>query len=220
MPDELNQISLLAPHISRAVTLHTLNERARCKGMLEGLEALHCAGFLVDGKGQVSQTNRSAQALLGHGLTIVDGHLTATHQDDTRDLAALVHSVAVETSERDVAPGCVLLRRENKQPLIARVIPLRRDAQALFSKALAIVLVTAPEHRTQTSAALIGKAFRLTASEARVAACLADGKAVSEISDELGYTIGTLRQLIKQVFAKTGTHRQSELSSLIQSYLR
>ena len=218
--DEQNQIALLAPHISRAVMLHTLNERARCQGLLEGLEAVHCAGFLVDTHGHVSQMNASAQSLMGHGLTVADGHLISPDQDGMRNLAALIHSAVTEKAERDVTPHCVVLRRDNRHPLVARVIPLRREARAMFSGGSAIVLVTVPEHRTQTAEEIIRKVFQLTHAETRVALLLAEGKSLPHCSEALGYTIGSVQQLVKRILAKTGTHRQSELSSLLQIYLR
>jgi DNA-binding CsgD family transcriptional regulator len=47
--------------------------------------------------------------------------------------------------------------------------------------------------------------------EAEVASRLVEGMSPSEIRDDLGTTIHTVRGHLKQLFAKTDTHRQAEL---------
>jgi DNA-binding CsgD family transcriptional regulator len=51
----------------------------------------------------------------------------------------------------------------------------------------------------------------LTAAEAKVARLLVADKTVTEISDVLAVTTNTVRFHLKQLFAKVGVRRQSEL---------
>ncbi|MFN4128592.1 MAG: helix-turn-helix transcriptional regulator, partial [Paracoccaceae bacterium] len=57
------------------------------------------------------------------------------------------------------------------------------------------------------------KVHALTRSEGLVAREVLDGRAPAEIAQLTGMSVGTVRSYLKQVFAKTGTHRQSELVS-------
>ncbi|TIP55730.1 helix-turn-helix transcriptional regulator, partial [Mesorhizobium sp.] len=57
--------------------------------------------------------------------------------------------------------------------------------------------------------------FRLTASEARLARKICTGHGVEAAADELGVSYETGRNQLKSVFAKTQTHRQSELVALL-----
>jgi DNA-binding CsgD family transcriptional regulator len=51
--------------------------------------------------------------------------------------------------------------------------------------------------------------------EAEVASRLAAGMGPSEIGEALGITVYTVRGHLKQLFTKTGTHRQAELVRVI-----
>jgi DNA-binding CsgD family transcriptional regulator len=53
--------------------------------------------------------------------------------------------------------------------------------------------------------------FGLTAAEARIASGLVGGKELREVADEHGIGFETARSQLKAVFAKTETHRQSDL---------
>ncbi|MDE2380534.1 MAG: helix-turn-helix transcriptional regulator [Bradyrhizobium sp.] len=57
--------------------------------------------------------------------------------------------------------------------------------------------------------------FDLTEAEARLAARLGSGQALDEIAHELRLSKETVRAQLKSVFAKTNTHRQSELAALL-----
>ncbi|WP_367395326.1 helix-turn-helix transcriptional regulator [Cupriavidus sp. Agwp_2] len=57
--------------------------------------------------------------------------------------------------------------------------------------------------------------FDLTQRESELAAMLASGLALTDVASQLGITIGTARGYLKHVLAKTGTHRQGELVSLL-----
>ncbi|ESZ22319.1 hypothetical protein X737_02400 [Mesorhizobium sp. L48C026A00] len=62
---------------------------------------------------------------------------------------------------------------------------------------------------------MLQSCFRLTASEARLARKICSGHGVEAAADELGVSYETGRNQLKSVFAKTQTHRQSELVALL-----
>lgn len=62
---------------------------------------------------------------------------------------------------------------------------------------------------------LLPQLFGLTAAETRVAARLFAGESPKEIAESLHLTTGTVREYLKRLFGKTGTHRQAELVALI-----
>jgi len=61
----------------------------------------------------------------------------------------------------------------------------------------------------------LSAAFSLTTAEAKVASMVAAGSSPEEIANELQISRETVRNQIKAIFAKTGTHRQSEFVALI-----
>lgn len=62
---------------------------------------------------------------------------------------------------------------------------------------------------------LLPEVFSLTGAETRVATRLFAGDSPQEIAEALGLTTGTVREYLKRLFEKTGTHRQAELVALI-----
>lgn len=57
-------------------------------------------------------------------------------------------------------------------------------------------------------------AHGLTQSERLIAHQVLDGKTLNDAAEETGLSLATVRSYMKQIFTKTGAHRQSELISL------
>lgn len=55
----------------------------------------------------------------------------------------------------------------------------------------------------------------MTEAEAKIAIGIGNGLSVEELALKNGITVLTVRSQLKSVFAKTDTHRQNELASLI-----
>ena len=64
-------------------------------------------------------------------------------------------------------------------------------------------------------AAILAKTFRLTPAEAKLASVIARGASPEIAAGELKISRETARNQLKSVFAKTNTHRQSELVALL-----
>ena len=62
---------------------------------------------------------------------------------------------------------------------------------------------------------ILSEAFSLTTAEAKVASFISAGLSPTEIADMLQVSRETVRNQIKAIFAKTGTHRQSRLVALV-----
>ncbi|RWP33453.1 hypothetical protein [Mesorhizobium sp.] len=85
------------------------------------------------------------------------------------------------------------------------------------STASCITIAGGPEGgpRPPPPEAVLRSCFRLTTSEARLARKICSGQGVEAAADELGVSYETGRNQLKSVFAKTQTHRQSELVALL-----
>lgn len=107
--------------------------------------------------------------------------------------------------------GAMLFERAGRAPLTALATALRHVPTA---GGAVLVLVRDPEQQA-ASQRLLRDLFGLAASEASVAAMVADGLAPEQIAQRLSIGRGTVRSHLRQVRVKTGTHRQSELAALI-----
>jgi DNA-binding CsgD family transcriptional regulator len=107
------------------------------------------------------------------------------------------------------------MRRDGKAPLLIRVLPLAAAAHSPFLGARALLLLCELRAKPAPEPALLARAFGLTLAEARLAALLATGIALEAAAQRLGVSRETARTQLKAVFAKTETHRQSELVALL-----
>jgi DNA-binding CsgD family transcriptional regulator len=215
----------IAPHLSKALKLDRLvadgrDARATAEGLLHSIER---AAVLADATGRITAMNARAERLLADkdGLTVTNGRLRTGHVAQQR---ALDHLIA----QADRSPGgeaadgnamLVLKRREKRTPLIVDIhpLPLGRGVQA--GNPVAILRLIDPEERTPIDVDTIIAMFGLTRAEAAIAATLCAGGTVAGHAADAGITRNTARTLLRNAMAKTETHKQSELVSLILSAL-
>lgn len=192
---------------------------ARIEGMIAMFEALDMAVMLADRFGRVVLANGKAEALIRDPLFVVKGELALVNAAEQFQLKAqLASALAGQGDGGRGFSGTVIISREGRRPLLLRVISLPKSMLHSFTPASAIIVITDPEDRPAIPEDVLRRLFGLTPTEASVASSLATGKSISEYASERELTVGTARQLMKQVLAKTETHRQSALVALIKSY--
>ncbi|MFO8074173.1 MAG: helix-turn-helix transcriptional regulator [Polyangia bacterium] len=215
----------LAPHLGRSLSLCLkMAGLMRVRDVLEQAIDLIPAGImLTDERGRVFVENRAARKLLeandGLGLSR-DGEITAARPDDTAALRKMLGGAAATGAGRvDGAGGSLSLPRPSgKRPLSVMVAAFTGARLPVLDRPpCAAVLVTDPEQKQETPPGVLSRLFGLTHAEARVASLLAAGRSVAEIGDELAIASNTVRAHLKQIYAKTGTRRQSELVGLLLS---
>jgi DNA-binding CsgD family transcriptional regulator len=114
---------------------------------------------------------------------------------------------------RELAPHLVRAWRLGAASRPAPVTPLRRDARSLSQGDVAR---GADLTGLQMTARLRAE-FGLTKAEARLALRLAEGSSLASAAQTFGVKLTTIRSQLQQVFAKTGTSRQSELVAMLLS---
>jgi DNA-binding CsgD family transcriptional regulator len=216
-PFSRSEVSLLRralPHIKRAGQLALSSSSSLSSGILWGLNQFGRPAMLLDSRAKVLEANERAERLLGDGVKIVDGRLTATSRDADPALQKLLNS-AIADLHRQV-PGPVALPRTSKLPLIAHVAPIVRSAvENFFRRAKAIVMFVDPGQDRAPSATVLMTAFELTPAECRIALSIARGEQLRRTADANGIAFETARVHLKAIFAKTQTHSQVELAVLI-----
>jgi DNA-binding CsgD family transcriptional regulator len=147
--------------------------------------------------------NRAARAQLreGDGLVLSGFGLVAATPSAAAALRRSIERAALGETQSLEVP------RFGRGPLSLRVEP---HPQGLGCAAAAVVFATAGESRSLHTHALMAR-YALTPTEASVARRLATGSGLEQIARELDISLNTVRGHLKQIFAKTGTHRQVEL---------
>jgi DNA-binding CsgD family transcriptional regulator len=104
------------------------------------------------------------------------------------------------------------------KPLHVVVTPLR-IADGARNLPVAAVIVRDTESQTEIRPELLQQLYGLTRAEARVVTELARGKRLTEVAQTLNVSVNTVRNQLKQAFAKTSTNRQADLVSLVLTSL-
>jgi len=89
----------------------------------------------------------------------------------------------------------------------------------LFERATAIVMIDDLGAQSTPTARLLRHFFGLTDAEAAIAAAIGSGWELDEISHMRGVSLGTLRNQLETILAKTGIRRQTELVALLRRYV-
>lgn len=218
---DLDMMSLLAPHVRRALTIADMFEAER--GVAEVfrsiVEALRHPVLVVGHDMHIIFANAAAEALLAENGAVSSrrGHLSFNYPH-----ADAAVGRAVELGTRDefaLGPaGINVPLAKATAPAVAHVMPLaRRDLSARISQhaAAAIFIATAgsaPLPALEAIAALFG----LTAAEKRVAGQIATGMNRQDIAVAAGVSKGTVKSQLGAIFDKTGTSDQRALELLIR----
>lgn len=216
-PAELEAIEAIFPHIERAAHIAARFSRERTDGMLETFERMACGGILLGVDGRVVRMNAHAEALVGVGLNLLAGRLSAIDKIADEDLQRLI---------REVGPGGYSLNshidapfaplpRPGGGPLAVYAMPLIAETPDLFQRANAILVIVDPDANREVRSDFLARAYRLTPAELRLANALAKGSDVKEISELFSISLHTARTQLKSLMAKTGTSRQSDLIALL-----
>jgi DNA-binding CsgD family transcriptional regulator len=189
---------------------------------LRALDRLPHGVFLLDTVGRVLSMNAMAQRIVREkdGLTVASDELRAARPDETRRLARMIVESGRSALGSGVAAGGVLrLQRKSSRPAYeVLVCPLSVDALMLVpNRAVVAIFVSDPEAGSPPAPDVFQTLYGLTPAEARVAHLLATGCGLVAVADELHVTRETVRTHLKNIFAKTGTSRQSQLVRLALS---
>ena len=177
------------------------------------MDSLAAALLVVDASGRVQFMNQPARELgaAGDGISIgPDKLLRASSQAQTTHLHSLIRMAA-----QGQGGGGMSIQCQKSERILAAVI---KTPSASRTPDLVAVYLRFPSDQGITSVEQLSSIFNLTPAESLIAHSLSHGLALVEAAALSGITIGTARNYLKRVFAKTGTSRQVELVNLILSY--
>lgn len=159
------------------------------------------------------EANAAMQSMLGDDIRIRNSRLCLSDSAARRRLDDLIRALKANSCQSYIEP--IVLKCDDEPPIILRMMTVPESAQGLFLGAAAIFIFTRLKCWPQPSAQLLTKLFGLTPAESRLAAELSDGSTLIQAARALNISWETARTQLKAVFAKTNTHRQSELVALL-----
>jgi DNA-binding CsgD family transcriptional regulator len=177
---------------------------------------------LVDRSGRIQHMNLLAARRMAtlSAVTIQCWRLVAADAADDSRLQNLIQRAAVKSGSS--APrrsgGAMTIRRpQTTAELHISVVPAPERMHRGIPEGCAAVFIGELRSAPRPRGEILRGLYDLTATEARLADCLLEGKELRHAAEALSITWATARFHLKRIFAKTGTFRQTELMRLMLS---
>jgi DNA-binding CsgD family transcriptional regulator/PAS domain-containing protein len=215
---ELRLLRALTPHLRLAVRMQSRIGRLENETALreEALDLLTMAVFIVDRDSAVRYANAAADALLNDPQGPVRSRSGRLQARIARQSAVLDGAVkaAVDRGEG----GGLALSAGQRGACHCVVVPLgpRLQSTSMWQRPTALLLVSNAAPGCVVDRKLLQALFRLTPSEARLAAGLAGGRTLEAVAAESAVSILTVRAHLRAVFVKVGVNRQADLLALLE----
>jgi DNA-binding CsgD family transcriptional regulator len=216
--DEKRELAALSRQISSAAALARALGFASANAAMEAFEMSGSAVALLNRRGEVLRLNNAAEAMMGPELRVVQKRIVWEDREATAALDRALHALLWAAAGSALMPP-VSLPRHGRRPILAYPLKLSSVSASALADCQALLVFVDLEKRVRPSQEAIRSAFGLTAAEARLAVRLAGGAPLDAVADEFRIAKETARSQLKSIFQRTGVHRQSELVSLLASFL-
>lgn len=204
-------LASLAPHLTIALRSRTEMEAERRRNRVAeaALQDFGMGWLLIDARGRVVDGDPEGLRLLDDGKVmrrVGDGRLRFPYPEAE---ALLEESLAGPVSESRAA----WLSIAPPIQMVSMAPP--DDAGGVTGPAHCLILMRGMRHDALKGGRYLPTLFRLSRSEAALAALLSEGVSLADAATELGLTIETARNYSKRVYVKTGARGQADLVRIV-----
>jgi DNA-binding CsgD family transcriptional regulator len=179
------------------------------------LNAMRLPAIALDQEGFVAEVNAAAEAVFDNDFRIKDRRLFVRDPAARVLLKEAIDQLRASPRLNPMATEPIIVQRRDKLPVLVRTWRFDWAAHLATQEVSALLTLNALGPKPGPPAAILAKTFRLTPAEAKLACVIARGASPEIAAGELKISRETARNQLKSVFAKTDTHRQSELVALI-----
>jgi DNA-binding CsgD family transcriptional regulator len=210
----IDRMDRLRPHFARAgmVAARLRRERAQATGAAR--ETAGLAAAVLSASGRVLTVNALLDKMDGIFIALAHGGIALANPAAN----ALLREAIANNRHDQVVRSIPVPAAAGDPPVVVHLLPLRRAAHDIFSGADMLLAATpVSASATVPAPSILSGLFDLTPAEARLAAAVAQGRPLKEAAAEANITFKSGRTYLERIFAKTGTHQQSELVALLKS---
>jgi DNA-binding CsgD family transcriptional regulator len=210
---EMEVLDPYRPHLARAALLaHRLGLRASSSAT-EALQLVGLPAAALTESGRVLIANPLFEQLAPRVAAGAFDRVSFASRAANSTLQQVLGTASLDPGF--AARSIPIPAADGAPALIAHLVPIRRTAHDIFSRAAFLLVLTAVVAPEAPLTEMLHGLFDLTPAEARVARELAAGLSVEEISRKSATSKETVRTQLKGVMAKTATSRQAELVRLL-----
>ena len=214
----VRELDHLRPHLARASFLTTCLNKERAYTAASILEVLGLPGALIKGKGKLVACNRSFERLIPVLFEDFQQQISLTDFSANQVFVNALHDLNKD-SNHQLTRSILVAVDGLEEKHIVHIIPIKKTAHDFFPVASAVILAVPINRETTFPAEIIQGLFDLTAAEAKVAESIAQGLTPLEIANQRGISTSTVRNQLKSVFNKSGTHRQTDLVRMLNGVI-
>jgi len=208
-------LAQLGAGLGEAATLSRLIGHSALTGATSALNQIGQPALAISAAGLVLDANAAAERLLDRDVSLLNRRLRVTDRQAGAELERLLEQLRVAREGLAPPTAVIVVRRARRLPLLIRVQPVPPAARSPFLGACALLTLHDLDERPADNARLLVQVFGLTNAEARLALLVGVGKTIEHAAERLSISPLTARTQLKAIFAKTETHRQSELVALL-----
>jgi DNA-binding CsgD family transcriptional regulator len=208
-------LATLSRRLTEIATLSNSVGRIALTCATDALNTIRQPALALDHRGFILAANNSAEHLFDDELYIHNRRMLVRDELAKRQISELIDQMRVTSDKDAMLRNPIVIRRQRRQPVLVRTLPVHGAARSPFLGARAILTLTPLEARPRPGPAEIAKLFHLTPAEARLACLIAQGLNPQQAAGLLEISRETVRTQLKSIFAKTATHRQSELVAML-----
>ena len=178
--------------------------------LLEALDRVGCGGLALSTEGDIKSINRNARRILQFELSLCEAQAASLLEGGRAPLKQLLSRA--QGDFRLDNENWALIKRADTRPLVLQAMQIS-DAEVTGVHTVLILLDL--NEAPQPSQTKLEGIFGLTPAEARLAVLLTGGATPAEAAGVQGITLATVRTQLSAIYAKTYTHRQAELVTLM-----
>lgn len=206
----VSSLNKLRPHLARAAALSARMKLEQASAATDALSTIGTAAAVLASDATILSSNSSFDGWIGGLLSPKASRLSFADAGVNADFR-----LALDAASRG-AGRSMAVRGQDKPHFVLHVVPLIRSAQDIFHVGIALAIIDVPGRSAIMDVDMIRRLYDLTPSEAKVAHLVAGGATPAEAARALGVSMETIRTHLKRTFAKTGTDRQTGLSSQLR----
>ena len=217
---EVDRIDESVWHLRKALSAAQSGNPASTGGIQKVFDLLSFGVVLLSAT-QVVFANRIAREIHDacDGLAI-DKVIHADSARITADIRAHWREACeAARQDRDCLASLAIPRRSGGRHFHLTICALPGLSLASEREAQIVAFITDPQNRSAMPAEILADLFDLTPTEVEVARLLAQGRRADEIARALSIAPTTVAFHLRNLFSKTGTHRQADLIVLLLTSL-
>jgi DNA-binding CsgD family transcriptional regulator len=208
-------LAKLSQPLTEVAMLSAAVGRTALAGATSALQSVRLPAIAIDRRGHVLDANFGVEGVLDESLDLKGKRLRAVDPGAQQQLDKLFERLFFTSDKESLPAEPIVVRRQNKAPIIIQVLPVPCAARNPFLGARALLTFATLAPKSALRPTDLMRVFGLSPAEARLASIIAEGTSPEHAAERLRIARETARNQLKAIFGKTGTHRQGELVALL-----